>query len=104
MSAIDKIEKNKKSGNPFIDNDNRDQVAAAFEHKATTETSPTAKTDVSALAQLQARRKNRKQSVSMTLDPEMTEQMTALAKKNGYSSLSAYARDIFQAILDSEKA
>ena len=44
----------------------------------------------------------RKQSVSITMTPTMKEELTALAKQNGYTGLSSFAVEIFQAILDQQ--
>lgn len=44
----------------------------------------------------------RKQSVSITMIPTMKEELTALAKQNGYTGLSSFAVEIFQAILDQQ--
>lgn len=44
----------------------------------------------------------RKQSVSITMTPTMKEELTALAKQNGYTGLSSFAVEIFQAVLDQQ--
>ncbi len=44
----------------------------------------------------------RKQSVSITMTPTMKQELTTLAKQNGYAGLSSFAVEIFQAILDQQ--
>jgi|GEM_PF-999663 len=41
----------------------------------------------------------RKQSVSITMTPSMKNELTKIAKQNGYAGLSAFAVDVFEAII-----
>lgn len=46
-----------------------------------------------------ATKTERKQSVSITMTPSMKKDLTKIAKKHGYTGLSAFAVDIFEAII-----
>ncbi len=47
-----------------------------------------------------ATKTERKQSVSITMTPSMKKDLTKIAKKHGYAGLSAFAVDIFEAIIE----
>ncbi|MCS9992730.1 hypothetical protein EFL69_06505 [Weissella confusa] len=47
--------------------------------------------------------KERKQSVSITMTPTMKDDLTNIAKEHGYNGLSAFAVDIFEAIIAQNK-
>lgn len=51
----------------------------------------------------QNQQNERKQSVSITMTPTMKQALTDLAHQNGYPSLSSFAVEVFQALLDQQE-
>jgi hypothetical protein len=47
-------------------------------------------------------KRERKESVSITMTPTMKKALLKIAKQNGYSGMSAFAVDLFQAIIDQQ--
>ncbi|MBZ5941273.1 hypothetical protein K1W63_02610 [Weissella cibaria] len=50
----------------------------------------------------QKNRRERKESVSITMTPTMKKALLKIAKQNGYTGMSAFAVDLFQAIIDQQ--
>ncbi len=51
----------------------------------------------------QKNKRERKESVSITMTPTMKKALLKIAKQNGYTGMSAFAVDLFQAIIDQQE-
>ncbi|GAK31052.1 hypothetical protein WOSG25_070290 [Weissella oryzae SG25] len=95
---------NSKQGQSFTDDNSKNAMAQALqENPLKNNRNFDADEFASNLAFEQKTNKERKQSVSLTMTPTMKNELTDLAKQNGYKSLSEFAVDVFQKILDYNK-
>mgnify|MGYP002613844101 CR=1 FL=1 len=92
---------NSKEKENYQDRESEQQMKAAFANNPVRNNDLSSLVDGINLDNLGTDRE-RKISVSITMTPTMKEQLTALAKKHGKKSMSAFVVELFQAIIDKD--